>query len=265
MTIAVGGEYDDSEGYFVRPDGAAVRRPDRRGVLAPSTSARSSPCTCIPTTTAGTTCSTSSTRGSKYALTGAVIADDRAAVLAAAGPIALRGRQLLRQRQADRRRRRAAAVRRIAGVGHQRQGGLGAEPAALDVGAVDQGDVRPADRPRLPAHGGDDDGRPVRPASPARRSWPPAGRDGLRRTAERLPVTRRVVHRFVPGETVDDALTSVAELRDSGRFVSIDYLGEDVTDADAANATVDAYLELLDALGQRAEADATACGRWRCR
>lgn len=76
---------------------------------------------------------------------------------------------------------------------------------------------------------------------------------GLRRTAERLPVTRAVVHRFVPGETVTDALHSVAQLRDSGRMVSIDYLGEDVTDTEAANATVDAYLALLDALDRRAE------------
>jgi proline dehydrogenase len=77
---------------------------------------------------------------------------------------------------------------------------------------------------------------------------------GLRRMAERMPVTREVVHRFVPGETVDDALTSVAVLRDSRRFVSIDYLGEDVTDSDAADTTVRAYLELLDALGRLDEA-----------
>ncbi|HME46705.1 proline dehydrogenase family protein [Mycobacterium sp.] len=82
-----------------------------------------------------------------------------------------------------------------------------------------------------------------------------AGRSGgLRRSAERLPATRRVVRRFVPGETVGDALNSVAGLRDSGRMVSIDYLGEDVTDVDAANATVDAYLGLLDALGRRRDA-----------
>ena len=73
----------------------------------------------------------------------------------------------------------------------------------------------------------------------------------LRRTAERMPVTRKVVHRFVPGETTDAALNSVAALRRSGRFVSIDYLGEDVTDSDAADATVHAYLGLLDALGDR--------------
>jgi len=75
--------------------------------------------------------------------------------------------------------------------------------------------------------------------------------DGLRRTAERLPVTRKVVHRFVPGASLDRALDSVAVLRDSGRLVSIDYLGEDVTDIDGANATVRAYLRLLAALGRR--------------
>jgi len=78
--------------------------------------------------------------------------------------------------------------------------------------------------------------------------------DGLRRTAERLPVTRDVVHRFVPGETVADALNSVAQLRDSHRMVSIDYLGEDTTEVEDADKTVRAYLELLDALGTREEA-----------
>jgi proline dehydrogenase len=78
--------------------------------------------------------------------------------------------------------------------------------------------------------------------------------EGLRRTAQRLPVTRHVVHRFVPGETVDDVLNNVAVLRDSGRMVSIDYLGEDVTDVDTASATVAAYRRLLGALGRRADA-----------
>ncbi|GAC1643355.1 MAG: proline dehydrogenase family protein [Mycobacterium sp.] len=78
-------------------------------------------------------------------------------------------------------------------------------------------------------------------------------REGLRRNAERLPVIREVVHRFVPGETVADAMKSVEHLRYSGRLVSVDYLGEDVTDIGAATASVNAYLELLDALGSRDE------------
>jgi proline dehydrogenase len=49
-------------------------------------------------------------------------------------------------------------------------------------------------------------------------------------------------------------MNSVEQLRYSGRLISIDYLGEDVTDVDTANATVAAYLELLDAPGTRTEA-----------
>jgi proline dehydrogenase len=75
----------------------------------------------------------------------------------------------------------------------------------------------------------------------------------LRRAAEGLPVTRNVVHRFVPGETVGDALSSVAQLRNSRRMVSIDYLGEDTTEVEDADKTVRAYLELLDSLGSRDE------------
>ncbi|HYB82199.1 MAG TPA: proline dehydrogenase family protein [Mycobacterium sp.] len=74
--------------------------------------------------------------------------------------------------------------------------------------------------------------------------------EGLRRTAERLPLTRKVVRRFVPGETIDSVLHSIAVLRDSGRYVSIDYLGEDVTNVDDANAAVRVYLDLIDNLGR---------------
>ena len=93
--------------------------------------------------------------GSRYALTGAVIADDRAAV-AARRPIGLRlaaGNFYVNDKPTG------AVVGQqpfggVAGLGHQRQGRLAAEPAALDVGAVDQGDLRPAHRSHLPAHGG---------------------------------------------------------------------------------------------------------------
>jgi proline dehydrogenase len=73
--------------------------------------------------------------------------------------------------------------------------------------------------------------------------------DRLRRTVERSPVTRRVVHRFVPGETMDSALDSVAALRESGRYVSVDYLGEDVSDVDDADVAVRTYLDLIEKLG----------------
>jgi proline dehydrogenase len=75
-------------------------------------------------------------------------------------------------------------------------------------------------------------------------------RPGLRRAAEGLPATRRVVHRFVPGETIDSVLDSVAALQLSGRYVSIDYLGEDVSDADDAAAAVQTYLNLIEKLSR---------------
>jgi proline dehydrogenase len=81
-----------------------------------------------------------------------------------------------------------------------------------------------------------------------------AARSGrMRKTAEAIPVTRKVVERFVAGETVSDAVDAVARLRDSGRTVTIDYLGEDTVKIEDAEATVKAYLELLDALGKRGE------------
>jgi proline dehydrogenase len=75
-------------------------------------------------------------------------------------------------------------------------------------------------------------------------------RQGLRRAAEGLPVTRKVVHRFVPGETIDSALNSVAALRESSRLVSIDYLGEDVCHNGDADAAVRTYLDLIERLGR---------------
>jgi proline dehydrogenase len=76
----------------------------------------------------------------------------------------------------------------------------------------------------------------------------------LRRAAERIPVTRKVVDRFVAGETIPEAVDSVAALRASGRLVTIDYLGEDTTRVEDADQTVKAYLALLDLLGEREEA-----------
>jgi len=57
-------------------------------------------------------------KGAKYALTGAVIADDRAACWPPSSGCATR-RAILRQRQAHRGSGGAAAIWWIAGVGHQ--------------------------------------------------------------------------------------------------------------------------------------------------
>ncbi|NJQ05664.1 proline dehydrogenase family protein [Streptomyces lonarensis] len=82
--------------------------------------------------------------------------------------------------------------------------------------------------------------------------------DGLRRVVASAPVTRPVVDRFVAGETLDSALTAVRSLTDRRLEVTLDHLGEDVTDASEALRARDAYLALAEALaaeglGERAE------------
>ncbi|WP_159941778.1 MULTISPECIES: proline dehydrogenase family protein [unclassified Nocardiopsis] len=70
-----------------------------------------------------------------------------------------------------------------------------------------------------------------------------------RTLVERTPFTRAMVKRFVAGSTQEEALPAVEALtRD--RYVTLDFLGEDTTDAVQAAATVTAYQDLLAALGE---------------
>ena len=58
--------------------------------------------------------------------------------------------------------------------------------------------------------------------------------------------TKRMSHRFVAGETLDEALAAAKECNRAGMMVSLDYLGENVaTTADAQRAR-DAYLEIFE-------------------
>ncbi len=74
-------------------------------------------------------------------------------------------------------------------------------------------------------------------------------RPGLRRLVTGNPASRRVVDRFVAGETLDDALAVVRTLTAEGLEVTLDHLGEDITERSAAEHSRDAYLALLAALG----------------
>lgn len=75
-----------------------------------------------------------------------------------------------------------------------------------------------------------------------------AGNHAIRRMVATAPVSRDVVRRFVAGETTAEAVTVTRRLVAQGLTVTLDYLGEDTTDAALAERTVLAYLELLDAL-----------------
>lgn len=72
---------------------------------------------------------------------------------------------------------------------------------------------------------------------------------GCRRLVERAPFSRALVRRFVPGTTMEEALPAVWALT-ADRLVTLDHLGEDVTDADQAQRTVREYTRLLGALGR---------------
>lgn len=82
--------------------------------------------------------------------------------------------------------------------------------------------------------------------------------DRLRRVVAAAPVTRPVVDRFVAGDALHPAMDTVRALTASGLDVTLDHLGEDVTDRATARHTRDAYLRLLETLaaaglGDRAE------------
>ncbi|QDQ92894.1 proline dehydrogenase [Rhodococcus sp. WB9] len=79
----------------------------------------------------------------------------------------------------------------------------------------------------------------------------------MERTISKVPVTRNLVDRFVAGETESQAITATTAILDSGRYITIDYLGEDTTDLTQANNTVSHYLVLLSNLSALATCGGT--------
>jgi proline dehydrogenase len=73
----------------------------------------------------------------------------------------------------------------------------------------------------------------------ARNAW-------LRERLPRLPFMQRAVRRFMPGETMDDALHAAVDLQVLGIGTLYTRLGENLTDIAQAQAVADHYLELLD-------------------
>lgn len=63
-----------------------------------------------------------------------------------------------------------------------------------------------------------------------------------------MPVSAGIVRSYVPGETTAAAGEATAQLAADKLLVTLDYLGEDTLDADQADATVNAYLDLLQDL-----------------
>jgi proline dehydrogenase len=73
----------------------------------------------------------------------------------------------------------------------------------------------------------------------------------LKELVSTMPVASTIVASYVAGETSDSAVTVVERLVADGLSVTLDYLGEDTLDEAQAEATVQAYFELLAQLGAK--------------
>jgi proline dehydrogenase len=73
----------------------------------------------------------------------------------------------------------------------------------------------------------------------------------LRRRAPHLPFIRKAVRRFMPGETLEDAIAAAAALRDLGLATVLTELGENVSNAAQAEQVARHYVTALETTGAR--------------
>ena len=73
----------------------------------------------------------------------------------------------------------------------------------------------------------------------------------LRRIAEHSRMGRKNSRRFVAGETLEEALAATAAVNQLGQGVSIDNLGENVTNAEEARSSAALYHQLLEEMAAR--------------
>ncbi|MFE1799088.1 MULTISPECIES: proline dehydrogenase family protein [unclassified Streptomyces] len=74
--------------------------------------------------------------------------------------------------------------------------------------------------------------------------------DRMRRLVSAAPVTRPVVDRFIPGESVDQIVPIIQDLTAKGLELTMDVVGEDITTPEQAAGARDAYLELIGRLAE---------------
>ena len=66
-----------------------------------------------------------------------------------------------------------------------------------------------------------------------------------------MPVSAGIVRSYVPGETTESVVDATAVLAEQRIRSTLDFLGEDTLDAEQAEATVAAYLDVLQQLSAR--------------
>ncbi|HET6379971.1 MAG TPA: proline dehydrogenase family protein [candidate division Zixibacteria bacterium] len=73
----------------------------------------------------------------------------------------------------------------------------------------------------------------------------------LKEHLPRLPFARRAVRRFMPGETIEEALDAAEQFRAHGIGILLTHLGENLTDLAQARAVADHYHDVLDKVRAR--------------
>jgi len=73
------------------------------------------------------------------------------------------------------------------------------------------------------------------------RQWP-------RRVLTTVPAFNKVTHRFVAGETLEEAIAAIKALNAKGITATFDHLGEAISSADEARAEVRTYKGIIDAI-----------------
>ena len=85
-----------------------------------------------------------------------------------------------------------------------------------------------------------------------------AASERVREFVTTTPAVRELVHRYVAGESSEEAVAVARALRSAGLLVTLDYLGEDTTDAQRAAATAAQYVHLLGKLAAEGLTDGGA-------
>ena len=73
----------------------------------------------------------------------------------------------------------------------------------------------------------------------------------LRKFAEQSSLAQPMAHRFVAGRTINEAITTATALNEKQMTVSIDNLGENVTNAEEARESAELYHRILDEIANR--------------
>ena len=73
----------------------------------------------------------------------------------------------------------------------------------------------------------------------------------VKKLVSTMPVSAGIVSSHVPGETTESAVEATARLVGDSLLVTLDFLGEDTLDLEQAEATVAAYLDVLQELTAR--------------